>query len=198
MTHVPPRPHVSRRAAGAIALVVTFVLALTAFAAVVQARSATRADSTTGDTTLTAADGYIPDGETLSPFDNNHPAIANLDSGLRKAIQNAATDAGADGVEMVIANGWRSSRYQQELLDKAVVTYGSEQEARKWVNTPDRSSHVTGKAVDVGPTDADSWLSQHGNGYGLCQIYANEMWHYELAVRPGGICPRQISDASAG
>ena len=28
------------------------------------------------------------------------------------------------------------------------------------------------------PTDADDWLIQHGSDYGLCQTYANEMWHF--------------------
>ena len=67
------------------------------------------------------------------------------------------------------------------------------------MNTPERSTHVTGKAVDIGPMPADLWLSQHGNcRYGLCQIDANEMWHYELATETGGRCPRLIADASAG
>lgn len=149
----------------------------------------------TGDPT--ADDGYIVDGETLSPFDD-HPAILNLDPDLRPAIRHAATDAKADGVEMVINSGWRSKRYQQSLLDEAIVTYGSEKEARKWVNTPEKSTHVTGDAVDVGYTDADYWLIQHGSDYGLCQIYANEIWHFELAVEPGDTCPAPISDATAG
>jgi LAS superfamily LD-carboxypeptidase LdcB len=147
---------------------------------------------------LTVADGFIADDAPLSPFDTNLPAIANLDVGLREAILSAATDAQAAGVEMVINSGWRSARYQQALLDEAVVTYGSEEEARKWVNTPDASTHVTGDAVDVGPTDAASWLSQYGSAYGLCQTYANELWHYELLVEPGGVCPAPIVDASAG
>ncbi|MFC7547189.1 M15 family metallopeptidase [Plantactinospora sp. GCM10030261] len=146
----------------------------------------------------TAADGYVPDGQPLSPYDIEPPAIANLDPELRAAIQRAATDARADGVTIMINSGWRSARYQQMLLDEAIATYGSEAEARTWVSTPDRSKHVTGKAVDVGPTDATSWLSQHGADYGLCQVYANERWHYELSVRPGGTCPPQIRDASTG
>ena len=84
------------------------------------------------------------------------------------------------------------------LLDAAIAQYGSEAEARRWVNTPEKSAHVTGKAVDIGPTAAALWLHQHGDRYGLCQTYANEMWHYELATEPGGICPRPISDASMG
>jgi sugar/nucleoside kinase (ribokinase family) len=150
------------------------------------------------DSGLTVDDGFIADNAPLSPFDTSLPAIANLDAGLRDAILSAATDAHASGIEMVINSGWRSERYQQALLDEAVVTYGSEEEARKWVNTPDASKHVTGEAVDIGPTDADDWLLQHGSDYGLCQAYANEMWHFELLVEPGGVCPAPIVDASGG
>jgi zinc D-Ala-D-Ala carboxypeptidase len=150
-----------------------------------------------GRVLLTAADGYI-DGEGLSPFATDYPAVGNLAPELRAAVQHASTDAARDGVDLMITSGWRSVRYQQSLLDAAIMQYGSEIEARKWVNTPEQSTHVTGKAVDIGPTAADLWLRQHGNRYGLCQIYANEMWHYELATAPGGICPRLIADASAG
>ena len=38
-------------------------------------------------------------------------------------------------------------------------------------------------AVDIGQSDATAWLSRNGARYGLCQIYRNEPWHYEL--RPG-------------
>lgn len=150
------------------------------------------------DVALTSSDGYIPDGTTLFPFDAEFPAISNLDRRLLAAIQSAAADARQDGVELVINSGWRSERYQQALLDEAIVTYGSESEALKWVSTPDRSAHVTGEAVDVGPTDADDWFIRYGSDYGLCQTYANEMWHFELAVEPGDTCPEPISDASAG
>lgn len=146
----------------------------------------------------TADDGYIADGSTISPFDAGHLAIANLEQALRDAVQQAALDAGADGVELVISSGWRSARYQEVLLDEAIAGYGSEAEARRWVSTPDESAHVTGNAVDVGPTDAMSWLSQHGSDYGLCQTYANEMWHYQLAVEPGGTCPVQSADSTEG
>ena len=98
---------------------------------------------------------------------------------------------------MVVTSGWRSRAHQQRLYDDAVTTYGSEAEARKYVATPDTSAHVTGDAVDIGPTDADSWLSQHGAGYGLCQTFANEIWHFELATNPGGTCPEMYPDGSS-
>ena len=46
-----------------------------------------------------------------------------------------------------------------------------------------------------GPPDATAWLSEHGAEYGLCQIYSNEPWHYEL--RPEAIdqgCPPMYAD----
>jgi hypothetical protein len=147
---------------------------------------------------LTEADGYIADGEGLSPFATDYPALGNLATELLAAMQHAASDAARDDVDLNITSGWRSVRFQQSLLDAAIARYGSEAEARRWVNTPEKSTHVTGEAVDVGPTAAALWLRQHGNRYGLCQIYANEMWHYELATEPGGRCPRPIADAAAG
>lgn len=143
-------------------------------------------------------DGYIAEGEVLSPWDTNHPAVGNLDPQLLDAVRQAASDAEAEGIVMVINSGWRSERYQQMLLDEAVVTYGSEEEARKWVNTPDKSTHVTGDAVDIGYTDADYWLIENGYRYGLCQTYANEIWHFELAVAPGETCPTPLDDAAEG
>ena len=52
---------------------------------------------------------------------------------------------------------------------------------------------MSGDAVDIGPSDATAWLSEHGAEYGLCQIYRNEPWHYEL--RPDAIdhgCPPHV------
>lgn len=144
-----------------------------------------------------AAEGFIADGEWVSVFDTDLPAVGNLQPDLLAAVQQAQADAARDGVDLFITSGWRSERYQQGLLDSAIVTYGSVAEARKWVSTPEESSHVTGNAVDIGPTDAAYWVNQYGNQYGLCQTYSNEIWHYELVIEPGGTCPAPISDASS-
>lgn len=145
-----------------------------------------------------------PDGEDgdlqerVSPFDTDEAAVARLDPDLRRALQAAAADAADDGVRLEVTSGWRSETYQRQLFAEAVARYGSEQAARRFVADPEVSRHVTGRAVDVGPTDATSWLSQHGDDYGLCQTYANEMWHFELATTPGGECPEMRPDASQG
>jgi zinc D-Ala-D-Ala carboxypeptidase len=142
---------------------------------------------------LGEADGAVPKGTTV--FDDDVPAVANLDPGLLGALRQAATDAAADGVEVVVDSGWRSRGYQKHLLQEAVSKYGSEQAAARWVATPNTSAHVSGDAVDLGPPAATAWLSEHGAEYGLCQIYSNEPWHYEL--RPEAIangCPAMYAD----
>lgn len=140
-------------------------------------------------------DGDVP-VEGISPFDDDHPAIANLEPKLREAVQQAARDAQEKGIEVRVTSGWRSRDYQQRLLDQGIDKYGSFEEARKFVNTPDKSTHVSGKAVDIGPTDAADWFSRKGAKYGLCQTYSNEMWHYELATTPGEECPPMLSSAA--
>jgi zinc D-Ala-D-Ala carboxypeptidase len=142
---------------------------------------------------LGEADGAVPDGLTV--FDDDVPAVANLDAGLLKALRQAATDAEDDRVEFVVNSGWRSPEYQEHLLDEAISKYGSKKEAARWVATADTSAHVSGEAVDIGPTGAAAWLSEHGADYGLCQIYRNEPWHFEL--RPDAVdrgCPRMYPD----
>ncbi len=142
---------------------------------------------------LREAGGAVPAGTTV--FDGEIPGVANLDSGLLGALRQAATAAADDGVEFVVDSGWRSPEYQEQLLRGAISKYGSQAEAARWVATPDRSAHVSGDAVDIGPSGAAAWLSEHGAEYGLCQIYGNESWHYEL--RPEAIdhgCPATYAD----
>ncbi len=139
------------------------------------------------------ADGVVPDGVTI--FDDEFPAVAKLDRDLLDAVRRAATDAAGDGVEFIVNSGWRSPEYQEQLLREAISEHGSEEEAARWVSTPDTSAHVSGDAIDIGPARATAWLSRHGADYGLCQIYRNEPWHYEL--RPEAIddgCPPMYAD----
>lgn len=137
---------------------------------------------------ITEADGLLPSG--TNAFDGQLPGVARLDPALLSALRQASTAAARAGITILVTSGWRSPEYQDELLRQAVATYGSEAEAAHWVASPATSAHVAGDAADLGPADATFWLSAHGVRYGLCQIYRNEPWHYELrpnAVRHG--CP---------
>ncbi|WP_366520372.1 M15 family metallopeptidase [Deinococcus sp.] len=139
------------------------------------------------------AAGAVPDGVTV--FDDRYPAVARLNADLLRALRHAATDATDDGVTFFVNSGWRSRSYQNQLLHEAVSKYGSEAEAARWVATADTSPHVSGDAVDIGPARAAAWLSKYGTRYGLCQIYRNESWHFEL--RPRAIvrgCPPMYAD----
>ncbi len=143
------------------------------------------------------ADGVIPEGTIVTLADDEVPAIARLDPALREALRQAEADAAADGLFFEVTSGWRTAEYQQWLLEDAIELYASEEVARQFVATPDRSSHVTGDAVDIAPVDAQFWLIEHGARYGICQTYANERWHFELATEPGGVCPEMKADAAS-
>jgi zinc D-Ala-D-Ala carboxypeptidase len=142
---------------------------------------------------LGEADGAIPEGTTV--FDDAIAGVANLDPALLGALRQAAMDAADEGISFFVESGWRSAEYQNQLLREAVSEYGSEAEAARWVATPETSAHVSGDAVDVGHSDATAWLSERGAEYGLCRVYGNEPWHYEL--RPEATdrgCPPTYAD----
>ena len=185
------------RAFGVVTVVALVVVAAVAGVYVVGSASSTApsfSEFLRGDNgAVTALDGVLPNGTTV--FDGQYPGVANLDPKLLSALRAAAADAATDGVELELNSGWRSRTYQNVLLSQAIRQYGSEQAAARWVATADTSPHVSGEAADIGPSPADEWLSRHGRAYGLCQIYRNEPWHYELrpkAVASG--CPRMFAD----
>jgi len=137
------------------------------------------------------------DPSVRTAFDATTPEILNLDDDLRAALRSAAVDAAADGVTVVVNSGWRSAAEQEQLLRQAVDDHGSWREAARWVATPETSPHVSGDAVDLGGPGVTAWLARHGAGYGLCQTYRNEPWHWELrpeAVTEG--CPAMYADPS--
>jgi hypothetical protein len=142
---------------------------------------------------LGQAGGAVPADTTV--FDDGVPAVANLDPALLRALRRAATDAAGDGVTFVVNGGWRSPAYEDQLRREAIAKYGSEAKAAQWVATGTTSAHVSGGAVDIGPAQSTPWLAERGSRYGLCRIYGNEPWHYEL--RPDAVargCPAPYAD----
>jgi LAS superfamily LD-carboxypeptidase LdcB len=151
--------------------------------------------SSTADVLHDERQGAMPEGTSV--FADDVPGVTNLDPALLDALRRAGTAAARDGFELVVQSGWRSSAYQAHLLREAVAEYGSVEEAARWVASPAASAHVSGDAVDVGPAAATTWLSEHGAAYGLCRVYANERWHFEL--RPDAVargCPPLYADAA--
>jgi hypothetical protein len=189
------------RVAGLLVVIVTIALALGDHLPASSSSTASSSPTAAAPThpprrehrkALGEAGGAIPAGTTV--FDDAIPGVARLDADLLAALRRAATEAAANGVGFTVDSGWRSPAYQEQLLQQAVSKYGSEAEAARWVATPRTSAHVKGEAVDLGSSGA-TWLSAHGAAYGLCRIYGNEPWHYELrteAVDHG--CPPVYAD----
>jgi D-alanyl-D-alanine carboxypeptidase len=194
----PPRPHPPRHRVLVPAVTLLVLLALTVLLAGCAARSTVHGAAAHGGGAPAASATGRAGGETpsdASVFDDSLPAVTRLDPALLAAVRHAAEDARADDVDFVLNSGWRSAAYQEELLRDAVDEYGSIREAGRWVATPETSAHVRGDAVDIGSWDAATWLSDHGDAYGLCQIYGNEGWHFELRPEaPESGCPRMFAD----
>ncbi len=185
----------NRRSAGRAvtalsALAITLSLAACASAPNVIEKLQT-ASSTIG---LTDADGYIPNGDSLT-LASDKAAITKLDPALLSALRSADTAAEDErGISITITDGWRSERYQNVLFEQAVHKYGSDEEASKWAKRGTDSAHVSGQAVDIATADAMDFLNRFGDRWGLCQVYANEIWHFELRTTAGDTCPPMAED----
>lgn len=180
-----------------VAIGVSALAAVIAGSAIVISQQAQAQASAPSLATIGVADGMIREEDRVSVFDDT-PAVTNLDADLLAALRGAATAADAEGVRIHVNSGWRSPAYQEALRADAVRTYGSVEEAARWVATPENSEHVSGDAVDLGGMDAQEWLARRGVEFGLCQIYENEPWHFEL--RPSAIangCPVMYADPTA-
>ena len=124
-------------------------------------------------------------------------SIDGLSPTLKKRLTKAIAAAKADGVTIRITSGRRSAAKQQRLLNEAIEKYGSYKAATRWVLPPKYSAHVQGKAVDIGPAAAMTWLNRNGWRYGVCRRYDNEPWHFEALTTPGTKCPPRVPHAVA-
>src|SRR5690242_11604992 len=88
----------------------------------------------------------------------NASGTEGLEPGLAAAYTQAENQAHAEGVALYINSGYRTPDEQQALWDEGVRTYGSPDEARRWVLPPNESTHVQGRAIDVGPQAGAQWL----------------------------------------
>lgn len=194
------RSHRQRRVTATIGVALLAAILVAAIVLIAQ-QASSPASATVGgpfsDGRVGEDDGRIDEADRVSMFSDT-PAVANLDPDLLAAVRAAATAAEQDGVRLHVNSGWRSAAYQEELLADAVERYGSAEEAARWVATPENSEHVSGDAVDLGPVAGQDWLSRHGAEYGLCQIYGNEPWHFELRPSaPANGCPYMYDDPTA-
>lgn len=138
-----------------------------------------------------------PPKKTVATKPTGEESIDGLSSKLRTRLKKAMAAAKADGVTIKITSGRRSASKQQRLLNEAIKKYGSYKLATRWVLPPKYSAHVQGKAVDIGPAAAMTWLNTNGWRYGVCRRYDNEPWHFEALTAPGSKCPPREPHAVA-
>lgn len=132
----------------------------------------------------------------LAPWARAITEASALDPKLERAIGRAIAAAAEEGVELRVTSGLRSAEEQRALWHDAVAEHGGQEEAARWVLPPELSAHVQGLAVDVGPLAGALWLAEHGSRWGLCQVFANEPWHFERLTGKNGTCPGQLPDPS--
>ena len=150
---------------------------------------------------LVNQDYYIPEDYKveLESFDNG----VAVDYRIYEALQEMFNDAKDDDVYMFVAEGYRTQKEQQELMDEKVEEYQekflveflAKWQAKRWVAIPGTSEHQLGLAVDINADisksssqEVYSWLAENAHEYGFIQRYpadkteitgiSYEPWHY--------------------
>ena len=142
---------------------------------------------------LGEADGAVPDGTTV--FDDEVPGVANLDPALLGALRQAATHAAADGVEFVVDSGWRSPEYQEQLLPRGGLEVRLGRGSCAMGGHPRHVCSRVGRRRRHRAPRRRGVAVQHGAEYGLCRIYGNEPWHFELLPEASDHgCPAMYAD----
>ena len=127
-----------------------------------------------------------------------------VDSRIYPSLQKMFDDMRNEGIYPVVAEGYRTHEYQQQLMDEKINSFieegYSESEAKKfaegWVAVPGTSEHELGIAVDInsdderGTSDEEvyDWLYENAYRYGFIMRYPYgveestgynaEPWHY--------------------
>jgi len=127
-------------------------------------------------------------------------------SDAARALLDLMEQARKDGVGIVAVSGFRTVAYQENLFQRAVAKYGSEEAAVRWVGRPGHSEHHTGLAVDLGEADSPAcdvepqfentqafhWLQKHAAHFGFELSYPRdnprgvhyEPWHWRFIGTP--------------
>lgn len=146
-------------------------------------------------------DNYIPQDYEVKLLKLSNGK--KVDERIYPELQRMFDDARATGLELFVAQGYRTADEQKRLLDSKQDAYEREghspAEAKKlaeqWVAVPGTSEHQLGIAVDINADtkkckaeDVYGWLSENAHKYGFINRYPSdktditgiiyEPWHY--------------------
>ena len=160
----------------------------------VQTKTEVPIESETSDTELLMLvnkDHAVPDGYEVEEhwLKNGRVSVSDL---MYDALKDMLTDGSEDGREFVVASGYRSSEYQNQLLEEDILD-SMEKYGMTWQEAYDKESqetmpaghseHETGLAVDLVAvsyqvldaqqeyTAENQWLREHCHEYGFILRY---------------------------
>ena len=111
----------------------------------------------------------------------------------RDAVVAMAAAAREDQIALSIDSGFRSFGFQKRILEKLLAEARPFLNAIRWTAPPGYSEHITGRAVDFVPSDADfkdvpayQWLRKHAADFCFTESYPLgnaggfdwEPWHW--------------------
>lgn len=111
----------------------------------------------------------------------------------RDAVVAMAAAAREDQIALLIDSGFRSFGFQKRILEKLLAEGRPFLNAIRWTAPPGYSEHITGRAVDFVPSDADfkdtpayQWLRRHAADFCFVEAYPLgnaggfdwEPWHW--------------------
>lgn len=126
----------------------------------------------------------------------------------RDAFVAMASQALKAGVRLEVDSGFRSYRYQKQILERVLARGVAFDEAVRRIAPPGYSEHITGEAVDLvpstgsfGDTAAYAWLRENAAHYCFRETYpesssggyAWEPWHWRFRQ-----CTDQVEETDRG
>jgi hypothetical protein len=127
-----------------------------------------------------AAPASTPAPSTATGGGYSGPLVYRQGEGMRPdvaaAFDRMAAAAAADGISLLVNDGFRSDAEQAVLW--------AENPDPRWVAPPGTSLHRCATELDLGPTSAYGWLAANAGRFGFVQRYSWEAWHYGYAEGP--------------
>ena len=111
----------------------------------------------------------------------------------RDAVVAMAAAARGQGIRLEVDSGFRSYAFQKRILENLLAKGRPFLNAIRWTAPPGYSEHITGRAVDFVPSDADfkdapayQWLRKHAADFCFTESYPPgnaggfewEPWHW--------------------
>ena len=129
--------------------------------------------------------------------------------GARDAVVAMAAVAREQGIRLEVDSGFRSYGFQKRVLEGLLADGRPFLNAVRWTAPPGYSEHITGRALDFVPSDADfkdtaayEWLKRHAADFCFTESYPLgnaggfdwEPWHWRYDDCERGVAEERSPD----